>query len=196
MTKSKEGKRAKKYGYARVSTAGQELGVQLAALDAEGCEIIFKEKHTGAKINRPEFNELLAHLEDGDTLVVTKLDRLARNTEEGIKVIRELFERDVKVHILNLGILENTPIGKFFLTTLLAVAELERNMIAERMAEGKSIAKKREGFTEGRPKKFTTKQIEHAVTLLADHSYKQVEEITGISKSTLVRAARKARAAE
>lgn len=69
-----------KYGYARVSTVVHELEVQLVTLEAEGCERIFREKYTGAKTNRPEFNELLAHLEEDDTLVATKLDRLARNT--------------------------------------------------------------------------------------------------------------------
>ena len=185
-----------KYGYARVSTAIQELEVQLTTLENEGCQRIFSEKYTGVKTDRPEFNELLAHLEEGDTLVATKLDRLARNTEEGIKVIRELFEKGVKVHILNLGILEDTPMGRFFLQTLLAVAELERSMIIERMAEGKAIAKLRDDYVEGRPKKFTKKQVELAVALLNDNSYKTVAEMTGISKTTLVRAVRKARATE
>lgn len=183
-----------KYGYARVSTAVQELEVQILTLEAEGCERIFTEKFTGSKTDRPEFNELRAHLEDGDTLIVTKLDRLARNTEEGIRVIRELFEQGVKVHVLNIGILDNTTMGRFFLQTLLAVAELERSMIIERMAEGKAIARQRSDYKEGRPKKYTTKQIQHALTMLNDHSYTQVEELTGISKSTLVRAVRKVRA--
>jgi len=185
-----------KYGYARVSTAIQELEVQLTTLENEGCQRIFSEKYTGVKTDRPEFNELLAHLEEGDTLVATKLDRLARNTEEGIKVIRELFEKGVKVHILNLGILEDTPMGRFFLQTLLAVAELERSMIIERMAEGKALAMLRPDYVAGRPKKFSPKKIDQAVAMLNDHSYTMVEELTGISKSTLVRAARKARAIE
>ncbi|WP_338652692.1 recombinase family protein [Sporosarcina psychrophila] len=185
-----------KYGYARVSTAIQELEVQLTTLENEGCQRIFSEKYTGVKTDRPEFNELLAHLEEGDTLVATKLDRLARNTEEGIKVIRELFEKGVKVHILNLGILEDTPMGRFFLQTLLAVAELERSMIIERMAEGKAIAKQRDDYIEGRPPKFSKRQIELAIELLNDNSYKAVAEMTGISKTTLVRAVRKARATE
>lgn len=181
-----------KYGYARVSTAGQELETQMEALIAEGCEEIFHEKVTGTKVDRPELNHLLTILEAGDTIVVTKLDRLARNTEEGIKLVQELFERNVRVHVLNIGMLENTAIGKFFLTTLLAVAELERNMILERMAEGKALARQRANFRDGRPPKYTAKQLDHALSMLDDHSYTQVEEMTGISKSTLVRAKRKA----
>ena len=80
------------------------------------------------KPDSPKFNELIEKLEEGDTLVVTKLDRLARNTVEGIEVIESLFAKGVKVHVLNVGLLENTTMGKFFLTTMLAVAEMERNL--------------------------------------------------------------------
>ncbi|MGM0807465.1 MAG: recombinase family protein [Bacillota bacterium] len=181
-----------KYGYARVSTVNQDLGSQLQILKAEGCEVIYSEKFTGTKADRPQFQEVLTRLNDGDTLVVTKLDRLARNIEEGISVIKDLFKRGIRVHVLNVGLLEDTSMGRFFLHTLLAVAELERNMIVERTQEGKAIAKQRDDFREGRPKKYGKKQIDHALQLLKDHSYKQVEEITGISKSTLIRAKKQA----
>jgi DNA invertase Pin-like site-specific DNA recombinase len=177
-----------KYGYARVSTVSQELEVQLQALEAEGCEEIYSEKFTGTKTDRPRFNMLLDTLKAGDTLVVTKLDRLARNTSEGIDVIKGLFDKGVRVHVLNVGLLEDTTMGRFFLTTLLAVAEMERNLIVERTQEGKAIARQRDDFREGRPNKFTKKQINHAIGLLETHSYKQVEDMTGISKSTLIRA--------
>lgn len=180
-----------KYGYARVSTVSQELEAQLQALKKEGCEKIYSEKFTGTKTNRPQFRELLSLLEEGDTLVVTKLDRLARNTVEGIEIVKDLFSRGVRVHVLNVGLLEDTTMGRFFLTTLLAVAEMERNLIVERTQEGKAIAKQRGDFKEGRPNKFSKKQIAHALELLETHSYKQVEEITGISKSTLIRAKKK-----
>lgn len=181
-----------KYGYARVSTSGQDLEVQVEALKAEECGVIYQEKFTGTKMDRPEFNELLDRIREGDTLVVTKLDRLARNTKEGIEIIEMLFALDVKVHVLNVGLLENTTMGKFFLQTLLAVAEMERNMIIERTQEGKAIAKLKPDFREGRPNKYGKKQIEHALKLLETHSYKQVEGLTGISKSTLIRAKKKA----
>jgi DNA invertase Pin-like site-specific DNA recombinase len=180
-----------KYGYARVSTAQQELEAQLQALKAEGCELTYSEKFTGTKADRPQFTEVLAQLKEGDTLTVTKLDRLARNTKEGIEVIEALFKKGVKVHVLNVGLLENTTMGRFFLQTLLAVAEMERNIIIERTQEGRAIAKQREDYKEGRPNKFNRKQLEHALELLETHSYTQVEVITGISKSTLTRAKRK-----
>lgn len=180
-----------RYGYARVSTAGQDLEVQLQALESESCDKIYSEKFTGTKADRPELNKVLELLKEGDTLVVTKLDRLARNTVEGIEIVKELFAKGVRVHVLNVGLLENTTMGRFFLTTLLAVAEMERNLIVERTQEGKAIAKQNPDFKEGRPPKYTKKQIDHALSLLETNSYKQVEEITGISKSTLIRAKRK-----
>ena len=90
-------------------------------------------------------------LQPGDTLMVTKLDRLARNVTEGIELIRALFKKEVKLHVLNIGLLENTSMGNFFITTLLAVAELERNMILERTQAGKEVARTKAGFREGRP---------------------------------------------
>ncbi|MCS5504080.1 recombinase family protein [Lysinibacillus sp. A4] len=179
------------YGYARVSTVSQELEAQLQALESEGATIIYKEKFTGTKSDRPQLNELLSQLNEGDKLVVTKLDRLARNTKEGIEIIERLFEKGVKVHVLNVGLLENTTMGRFFLQTLLAVAEMERNLIIERTQEGKAIAKQQSGFREGRPNKYTKKQLDHAMQMLNSHSFRQVAELTGISLSTLKRESRK-----
>ncbi|MEK4031364.1 recombinase family protein [Pseudobacillus sp. FSL P4-0506] len=180
-----------KYGYARVSTIRQDLELQMQALEKEGCDKIFSEKFTGTKADRPQFRELLTLLEKGDTLVVTKLDRFARSTVDAIQTVRELFEKGVKVHILNMGLVEDTPTGRLVFNVMSAFAEFERDMIVERTQEGKAIAKQREGFREGRPKKYSKKQLEHALDLLKLHSYKEVEEITGISKSTLIRAKKK-----
>jgi DNA invertase Pin-like site-specific DNA recombinase len=181
-----------KYGYARVSTVSQELEVQLKALENENCDVVYSEKFTGTRSDRPQLEEVLSVLKEGDTLVVTKLDRLARNTVEGIEIVKNLFSNGVRVHVLNVGLLEDTTMGRFFLTTLLAVAEMERNLIVERTQEGKAIARQREDFREGRPNKYSKKQLEHALNLLETHSYKEVEETTGISKSTLIRAKKKA----
>lgn len=179
------------YGYARVSTVSQELDVQLQALESEGATVIYKEKFTGTKTDRPQLNELLSQLNEGDKLIVTKLDRLARNTKEGIEIIEQLFAKGVKVHVLNVGLLEDTTMGRFFLQTLLAVAEIERNLIIERTQEGKAIAKQQSGFREGRPNKYTKKQLDHAMQMLSSHSFRQVAELTGISLSTLKRESRK-----
>ncbi len=179
-----------KYGYARVSTTHQDLQSQLEQLQNEGCEQIFKDKFTGTKRDRPEFNKVMNILENGDTLVVTKLDRFARSTLDGISTIKELFEKGIKVHVLNMGLVEDTPTGRLIFSVMLAFAEFERDMIVERTQEGKAIARLSPDFKEGRPKKYTKKQIEHALQLKESNSYKQVEDLTGISKSTLIRAIR------
>jgi len=186
-----------KYGYARVSTQGQVLTSQIETLKAEGCEKIYSEKYTGTTKKRPEFEQLLSILSEGDTLVITKLDRFARSAQDAIATIKELFEKGVRVHVLNMGIVENTPTGRLIFNIMSSFAQFERDMIVERTQEGKAIAKQREDFREGRPKKFTKKQIEHALSLLDEgKSYKEVSETTGISKSTLIRAKNKAKAAK
>lgn len=180
-----------KYGYARVSTVNQDLESQLQQLNNEGCDKIYQDKFTGTTNDRPQFNDLLDVLESGDTLVVTKLDRFARTTREGIELIQDLFKRNIKVHVLNMGLVEDTPTGRLILNVMLAFAEFERDMIVERTQEGKAIARQREGYREGRPRKYSKKQIEHALELKETMSYRQVEEVTGISKSTLIRARRR-----
>lgn len=186
------------YGYARVSSKsqldGNGLEAQLNELTEEYTDIqIYEEQYTGTKVfERPVLKELLSKLEAGDKLVATKLDRIARNTVEGIKIIEQLFEKGVAVHILNIGLLENTTMGKFFLTVLLAVAEMERNTIMERTREGKEIAKQKEGYREGRKKVYSKEHIDHALSMLSinggSYSYSQVANLLNISKSTLVRA--------
>lgn len=177
-----------KYGYARISTLGQDLRAQIKTLEKEGCDKIFTEKFTGTKVDRKEFNQLLDIIEAGDTLVVTKLDRFARSVKGGIEVIKNLFERGIRVHVLNMGVIENTPTGRLIFNIMMSFAEFDRDMIVERTQEGKMIAKQDPNFKEGRPKKFSRKQIEHAIKLKETHTYRQVEELTGISKPTLYRA--------
>lgn len=184
------------YGYARVSTVGQSINgssleEQVAVLTEYGCNQIITEAYTGKTVDRPQFTALLSKLQSGDTLVVTKLDRFARSTVEGVQTVRDLFARDVKVHILNIGLIENTLSGNLILTVFLAFAEFERGMILERTQNGKALAKMQPGFREGRPPKYKPAQINHALELLGSGlSYRQVENVTGISKSTLVRAKR------
>lgn len=182
-----------KYGYARVSTMAQEFETQLQTLKDEGCEVIYSEKFTGTMTDRPELTKVLEVLCEEDTLVVTKLDRLARNTKEGIAIIEDLFNRGVKVHVLNVGLLENTTMGRFFMQTMLAVAEMERNLIVERTQEGKALAKQNPNFTEGRPKVHNNKKLDEAMRLKSEmkYSFRQLSEVTGISMSTLQRHARK-----
>jgi len=184
-----------KYGYARVSTVTQDLESQLQTLKAEGCDVIYSEKFTGTTTDRPELSKVIAVLSEGDTLTVTKLDRLARNTKEGIEIIEALFKRGIRVHVLNVGLLEDTTMGRFFLQTLLAVAEMERNLILERTQEGKIVARQNPNYKEGRPKSHSDKKLVEAMRMKEkmSYSFRQLSDATGISMSTLQRFARKQR---
>lgn len=184
------------YGYARVSTKGQakdgnSLEAQEKALKEAGATKIYTDAFTGTKTDRPEFDKMMNNLQSGDTLIVTKLDRFARSMSQGSELVSELIDKGIKVYILNIGIMDNTPSSKLIRNVFFAFAEFERGMIVERIQEGKTIAKQNPDFKEGRPKKYSEKQVQHALELLENHSYKQVEDLTGISKSTLIRAKRK-----
>ena len=102
-----------------------------------------------------------------------------------------LRDKGVAVHILNMGLLDNSPMGRLVATMLLAFAEFERAQIIERTQSGRQAAMAKPGFRDGRPQKFTALQVEHALGLLSEYSYKQVEAMTGISRSTLQRAKKK-----
>lgn len=181
------------YGYARVSTTmqqkdGNSLEDQTKLLESYGCQEIITEAFSGKTMERPQFQSLLGKLQEGDTLVVCKLDRFARTAIEGVQTVRDLFNRGVRVHILNMGLIENTLTGNLILTVMLAFAEYERGMIVERTQTGKAIAKADPSFREGRPPKYSKSQLNHAIDLLlSGMTYKQVESMTGISKSTLIR---------
>ncbi len=146
------------YGYARVSTNGQardgnSIEAQERILKEKGVEKIYLESYTGTKKNRPKLNELLDQIQDGDTLIVTKLDRIARSTRDGLDIIDSLLAKGVNIEILNMGKFDNSPTGELMRTIFFAFAQFERAMIVERTREGKSIAKMKDGYTEGRPKK-------------------------------------------
>ena len=184
----------KKVGYGRVSTKGQQrdgnsLEDQEQKLRDAGADTVVLEAYTGTTMDRPEFTKVLNSLEDGDTLLVTKLDRFARTAGEGSTLVKELIARGVKVHILNMGLIENTLTGNLILTVMLAFAEYERGMIVERTQTGKAVARQDPNFKDGRPKKFTPEQIALALNLLEQgKTYRQITAMTGISKSTLIRA--------
>lgn len=182
-------------GYVRVSTKGQLDGNSIeeqsrSILDRYNNAEIIEESYSGAK-DRVIFNKILNDLEKGDTLVITKLDRFCRTAKEGLQYIDDLMDRGIKIHILNMGLIEDTPMGRLIVTNLLAFAEFERAMIIERTQSGKAIAKTKEGFKEGRPKTYTQKQLDNALSMLTinggNHSYNEVAELLGISKSTLIR---------
>ncbi|RKF14488.1 recombinase family protein [Alginatibacterium sediminis] len=126
-------------GYARVSTAGQSLEVQLEAL--RGCDKTFKEKASGAKAERPKLVTMLDYAREGDTITVTKLCRLARNTKHLLEIVDYLDNKGVSLVVLNLGIDTKSPTGRLMLTMIGAVASFERQLLLERQAEGIAMAK-------------------------------------------------------
>lgn len=182
------------YGYARVSSKSQAnngngLEEQINALTIAGCEKIYQEQYTGTTTKRPQFNKLLSVLKEGDILTVTKLDRFARTAAGGSKLIAELLNKHVKVHVLNMGMIDDTPIGRVISNVLLAFAQFERDMIVERTQAGKAIARTKAGYREGRPPIPIHKKAAAVHLILDEHiSYRKVVKITGISKTTLVRA--------
>ena len=180
------------YGYARVSTAGQEqngnsLADQERQLREAGAQVVYADAFTGKTMQRPRFTELMNVLQAGDTLIVTKLDRFARTATEGAQTVQELLRKGVVIDIQNMGRVDDSPIGRLLVQVLLSFAEFERSQIVERTQAGRRIAMEN-GLTMGRPAKYAPAKIALAMRLLDEgNSYKMVETATGISKSTLIR---------
>lgn len=188
-----------RYGYARVSTKGQVNGSSLEnqhrQLIESGCDEVIEEQYTGTITARPKLDELMGRLVNGDTLIVTKLDRLARTAAEGASLIKDLTGKGIKVNILNMGEVDDRPQGRLMLHILLAFAEFERDMIIERTQSGKAIARTKNGFREGRPPIPQPRKDTAVKMILEDGcSYREASEKTGLSKSTIIRAVRKRRA--
>lgn len=180
------------YGYCRATTQKQ---IELGYLEEQKNRIreryfdsiMYNEKSIDMN-NKPEFEKLIKILTPGDTLVVTTLDRFAKSIEDAYDVIKRLRENDINLHILNIGLIDDSILGRIIYDTLTAVSEFDKALLVERIQTGKNKAKKSKGYKEGRPKKYSKETIEEALNMLNSYSYKKVEEMTGISKSTLIRA--------
>lgn len=171
-------------GYARVSTVGQSLDTQLQAL-AE-CSTIFQEKVSGAKDDRPQLAQLLNFVREGDVVLVTKLDRLARNTRHLLEISEYLQSKRVALRILNLGINTSTPTGKLMLTMIGAIATFERELMLERQAEGIELAKQR-GVYKGRKPTAMAKGNEVLALLARGLTKAETARQAGISVSSVQR---------
>lgn len=175
------------FGYARVSTEAQNLDRQLDALRKYGVDVIYNEKMTGTKKDRPELSKLLERITKGDTVVIESLSRLGRSTKDLIE-LTELFKgKGVRLVSLKESIDTDSSTGKLLFTLMSAIAQFERDTIADRTREGLRSAKAR-GRTGGRPK-ANSDNIKKAVKLYNTRQYsiKEIEELTGNKKSTLYR---------
>ena len=181
------------YGYARVSTRAQErdgnsLECQREQLVGRGATEIYVDTYTGKTKSRPELDRLVDTLKSGDTLVVTKLDRMARSVRDGLDIVDSLVERGVMIDVMNMGRFDNTPMGHLMRTILFAFAEYEHAMILERTSEGRQRKRDTDpDYREGRPK------LDISDNLITDYANKvNAREITvvravselGISRST------------
>ncbi|MCQ2560177.1 MAG: recombinase family protein [Clostridia bacterium] len=180
------------YGYARVrhsppSREGDSLEAQINELKEAGAEQIVLDLYTGSKADRPNLKLLISKLQPGDQLVFTKLGRFASSLIQGEQLISELIGRDITVNILILGVLDNTPEGRLIRQALRAAAEFEREQIIERTQTGKAPARLHPSFRDGRPPLYSNRQKQHALELFqGGRTYREVTEMTGISKSTLI----------
>ena len=181
------------FGYARVSTEQQNLDRQLDALQKYGCDMIYNEKMTGTKRDRPEMSKLLDRMTEGDTVVIESLSRLGRSTKDLIE-LTELFEQK-GVHLVSLkeSIDTSTSTGKLLFTLMSAIAQFERDVIADRTREGLKSARAR-GRTGGRPR-TSPDAIRKAIRLYntKEYSITEIEEMTGVKKSTLYRELKEAK---
>lgn len=180
------------YGYCRATTPKQiELGyleeqknrIQERYFDS----IIYNETSLDMNV-KPEFDRLMNDIKPGDTLVVTRLDRFAKSIEDACNIVKMLRDQNIDLHILNIGLIDNSILGNVIYETFAAISEFDKALLVERIQTGKNKAKKSSGFREGRPKKYSQETIDEALDMLNSYSYKKVEEMTGISKSTLIRA--------
>lgn len=185
----------KTYGYMRVSRVSQD---QKFARQEEQLkdqvDVMFQERISGGKRNRPELNKMLELVEEGDTVKILSIDRLSRSTRDLLDIVETLREKGVNlvsIHDSWLDISDDNPMSDFMLTMMGALAEMERKQIVARVNEGLAVAKKN-GVELGRPKTNKTK-TQYAIELYdkGEHTVKEIATITGISKATLYRKLKK-----
>ena len=180
-------------GYARVSTEGQELTAQLEQLNAAGVDKIFQEKVSGVKQDRPQLAAMLEHLREGDTVIICKLDRIARSTKHLLEIVEALEKKKVSFKVLNINLDTSTLTGKLMLSMLAAIGQFEREMMLERQREGIRIAKE-QGACKGR--KATARALSGQVLdMLAQGKTKQaVADELKIGIASVYRIAKAAKA--
>jgi DNA invertase Pin-like site-specific DNA recombinase len=178
----------KVFGYARVSTADQNLDMQLDALNKAGCERIFSDKVSGKLNSRPELDLMLDQLRPGDKVVVYKLDRLGRNLKHLIEQVEDFKTKGIEFESLQEKISTDSAIGKLTFHVFGAMAEFERSMIRERIIAGQEAGRAR-GRNGGRPHYLSEKEVKtlKAIHAAADTPIKDICKMFNISKATLYR---------
>src|SRR4051812_45596902 len=171
-------------GYARVSTADQSADLQSDALEQAGCSRIFTDTASGALVARPQLDAALDFLREGDTLVVWRLDRLARSLKHLMDLVALLDEKGVGFKSLQENIDTTTPSGRLFFHLFGAFAQFERDLIRERTAAGLAAARAR-GRVGGRKPALSPKQVEVARSLYAgrEHTVSEIAKIVGVSRA-------------
>ncbi len=178
------------FGYARVSTEAQNLDRQIDALKKYGVDIIYNEKMTGTKRDRPELAKMLDRMTEGDVVVVESLSRLGRSTKDLIELTELFGNRGVNLVSLKESIDTSTSTGKLLFTLMSAIAQFERDVIADRTREGLNSARAR-GRVGGRPR-TDADLVKKALKLYKTKQYsvREIEELTGVKKDTLYRSLR------
>jgi DNA invertase Pin-like site-specific DNA recombinase len=181
------------YGYARVSSAEQNAARQVKQLQEYGCEIILEEKLSGATTERPQLQKLLNDLKPGDIVIVSDLTRISRSSRDLFELVDVIKQKGASLKSIKDTWLDTTsdnPYSSFLLTVMAGVAQLERDLIKQRQAEGVALAKEA-GKYRGRVKKYTEKHagMNHAIELYKTGNYtvKQICEITRVSRSAFYR---------
>ncbi len=181
-----------KFGYARVSGLSQDLAQQKEQLVKNGVDEdnIYAEKFTGTTEQLPKWQKLNKQLRKDDEVVFTKVDRIGRSVKVAVDIVNDLLDKGVKVYIIQLNgyVNKQDAMGKMLFNFLTIMAELEHDMIVDRLAQGKAYAKAHNlNYHEGRPKRRITNRYRKIYELSKEHSIKETAEISGVSESTVKR---------
>lgn len=180
-------------GYARVSTSDQNSSSQIDALNQAGAIKVFVDTYTGTKMSRPEFDKALEFLREGDTLVVTRLDRLGRSTKDLLSIAETLELRGISLRVLEQNIDTSSAEGRLFFTIVGAFAEFEHSLIVSRTKDGLAAARAR-GRTGGRKPKLNSVQLKEALRMYqnGDKTVLEIANLFSTSRQTIYRAIRQA----
>jgi len=177
----------KRLGYGRVSTADQNPDSQKDALQKAGVDQIFLDTYTGTKSSRPQLDRMREQLRSGDTIVITRLDRLGRSTKDLLNLVSDLQDLGVNLEVLEQNINTSSPEGKLFFTLVASFAEFEREIMRARTIDGLAAARAR-GRVGGRKSVMTQSKIEMAKKLYSEGKYiKDIADVLGVSRPTIYR---------